>query len=129
AIVASVKIYCRRKEAGAAAEKQAEKQAKFYDLLARAEKGDVQAQDDLVDGGWYHKDHAENTARLEANRKIVAARRNWKTDGKPVKAAYAAWQKAVGTKEEPALCATFIRVYFVGSLLKEIRTRLVKELG
>lgn len=141
ATFASVRIYRRRKKTREAAEKQAEKTAEFYDLLARAEQGDVWAQDWLVDGGWRHEGHAEDTIRLETNKKIVEARRkqkeiqrDWERFGEPTKRSHAAWQKAVGTKEEPALFVAFVLAFGDASAFgrasgEETRGRLVEELG
>ena len=139
AIFASVKLCRWRKKAA----KQAKKTARFYDLLERAEQGDVQAQNDLVDNGWHHKGHAENTARLNANRQIVEARReerkiqreqeqirhNWEHYGKPAMSAHAAWRKVAGDKEEPALFVAFVRAYCSAWVHGDIRTRLLKEFG
>lgn len=141
ATFASVRIYRRRKKTREAAEKRAAKTAEFYDLLERAEKGDTQAQDALVDGKWRHEGHAENTARLEANKKLVEARRkqkeiqrDWERYGEPVKRAHAEWQKAVSTKEEPALFVAFVLAFGNASAFgrasgEETRGRLVEELG
>ena len=146
-----VKIYRRRKERKAATQKQEEwdkerdkeRDRRFNDLLDRARHEDRRAQETLVSEGWRlidPKSNPEITAFLKANKKKVGARRlraqrkqNWESYGEPIRQDYAEWQKAVGTKEEPYLCATFVKAYWAWEnsvlFLPKTRERLIRETG
>lgn len=129
-IFAWAKIHRYRK--GVAAARAAEKKSlrigrEADELLARAEQGDTQAQNELVDCR-YSSSNPVRRERLEANKKVVEIRRNWWEHGERTRRAYAAWQESSGTKKEPMLLAKFVSAYN-GVVHQETLERLVDELG